>query len=311
MAANLDRPGSANPKARILAEALPYIRAYHGKTLVIRFGGHAMADPVLKAGFARDVALLRLVGMKPIVVHGGGWRIDELLRQTGKESRRHHGIRITDESTLTIVEMALGELNQELVGLINRHGGRAVGLNGQDGRFIHARRLTLAAGEKDDTDLGFVGDVESIDLDLIELLLSRNFIPVIMPIGVGADGTAYHINSDLLAGRLARALEAEKLILMTNVPGVRDRAGKLAFILTAREAEAFLRDGVVDGGMRPRVTAALQAVREGVQSVHIIDGGVPSALLLEILTAEGVGTALRSDSGPHFLDASRDYLLAQ
>jgi acetylglutamate kinase len=309
----VDRPRSANPKARILAEALPYIRAYHGKTLVIRFGGSAMADPVLKAGFARDVALLRLVGMKPIVVHGGGWRIDELMRQTGMESRRHRGVRITDERTLTIVEMALGELNQELVGLINRHGGRAVGLNGQDGRFIHARRMTLppdGAADAEAPDLGFVGDVESIDVDLIDLLLSRNFIPVIMPIGVGADGTAYHINSDLLAGRLARTLGAEKLILMTNVPGVRNHAGKIAYILTASEAEALLRDGVVDGGMRPRVTAALQAVREGVRSVHIIDGGVPSALLLEVLTAEGVGTALRSDAGPHFLEDSRGYLLA-
>jgi len=302
---------TANPKARILAEALPYIRAYHGKTLVIRFGGNAMADPVLKAGFARDVALLRLVGMKPIVVHGGGWRIDELMRQTGMESRRHRGVRITDERTLTIVEMALGELNQELVGLINRHGGRAVGLNGQDGRFIHARGMTRPPDDGDSPDLGFVGDVESIDVDLIDLLLSRNFIPVIMPIGVGADGTAYHINSDLLAGRLARTLEAEKLILMTNVPGVRDRSGKIVYILTASEAEAFLRDGVVDGGMRPRVTAALDAVREGVHSVHIIDGGVTSALLLEVLTAEGVGTALRPDAGPHFLEDSRGYLLAE
>jgi acetylglutamate kinase len=302
---------AANPKARILAEALPYIRAYHGKTLVIRFGGHAMADEVLKAGFARDVALLRLVGMKPIVVHGGGWRIDELLRQTGKESRRHRGVRITDENTLTIVEMALGELNQELVGLINRHGGRAVGLNGQDGRFIHARKIGHAEDEGDSIDVGFVGDIDSIDTGLVDLLLSRNFIPVIMPIGVGADGTAYHINSDLLAGRLARVLEAEKLVLMTNVPGVHDRAGKLIYVLRATEAETLLRAGVVDGGMRPRVTAALQAVREGVRSVHIIDGGVPSALLLEILTAEGVGTALRSDAGPHFLEASRDYLLAQ
>jgi acetylglutamate kinase len=301
---------TANPKARILAEALPYIRAYHGKTLVIRFGGHAMADDALKAGFARDVALLRLVGMKPIVVHGGGWRIDELLRRTGKESRRHRGVRITDEGTLTLIEMALGELNQELVALINRHGGRAVGLDGQDGRFIHARRMTLPPDDAGDIDLGFVGDVESIDSGLIELLLSRNFIPVIMPIGVGTDGTAYHINSDLLAGRLARTLEAEKLILMTNVPGVHDRNGKLVYVLPAAEAEAMLRDGVVEGGMRPRVSAALQAVREGVRSVHIIDGGVPSALLLEILTAEGVGTALRSDAGPPFLEASRDYLLA-
>ena len=302
---------TVNPKARILAEALPYIRAYHGKTLVIRFGGSAMADPALKAGFARDVALLRLVGMKPIIVHGGGWRIDELMRQMGMQSRRHRGLRITDERTLTVVEMALDELNQELTGLINMHGGRAVGLNGQDGRFIHARRMSVSPeeAEQDAPDLGFVGDIESIDTDLIHLLLSRQFIPVIMPIGVGVDGTAYHINSDLLAGRLARTLEAEKLILMTNVPGVRDRSGRLAYILTASEAEALLRDGVVDGGMRPRVTAALRAVREGVRSVHIIDGGVPSALLLEILTAEGVGTAVRTDAGPHFLEDSRGYLL--
>lgn len=307
-----DRPMAANPKARILAEALPYIRAYHDKTLVIRFGGHAMADPVLKAGFARDVALLRSVGMKPIVVHGGGWRIDELMQQMGMQSRRHHGIRVTDERTLTIVEMALDELNQELTGLINTHGGRGVGLNGQDGRFIHARPMLLPSADPPDDcpDLGFVGDIESIDTDLIHLLLSRNFIPVIMPIGVGADGAAYHINSDLLAGRLARTLEAEKLILMTNVPGVHDRAGKLVYILTASEAERLLQDGVVEGGMRPRLAAALRAVREGVRSVHIIDGGVPSALLLEVLTAEGVGTAVRSDSGPHFLEDSRGYLLA-
>src|SRR5208282_3738633 len=189
---------AANPKARVLAEALPYIRAYHGKMLVIRFGGHAMADAALKAGFARDVALLHSVGMKPSVVHGGG-------------------VRVTDERTLTIIEMALDELNQELTGLINTRGGRAVGLNGQDGRFIHARQKTLPPDEAGDEapDLGFVGDIESIDTDLIYLLLSQNFIPVIMPIGVGVDGAAYHINYDLLAGRLARALEAEKLILMT------------------------------------------------------------------------------------------------
>jgi len=304
---------SANPKARILAEALPYIRAYHGKTLVIRFGGNAMADPALKRGFARDVALLRSVGMKPIVVHGGGWRIDALMRQMGMESRRHRGLRVNDERTLTVVEMALDELNQELTGLINTQGGRAVGLNGQDGRFIHARRMTLPPQDATEAepDLGFVGDIESIDVDLIHLLVSRNFIPVIMPIGVGADGTAYHINSDLLAGRLARTLEAEKLILMTNVPGVRDRSGRLAYILTASEADALLREGIVEGGMRPRVTAALRAVREGVRSVHIIDGGVPSALLLEVLTAEGVGTAVRADTGPNFLEDSRGYLLAE
>jgi acetylglutamate kinase len=295
-------------KGRILAEALPYIRAYHGKTLVVRFGGKAMTDPALKAGFARDVALLRSVGMKPIVVHGGGWRVDELTQQMGIENRRHRGVRITDERTLTVVEMALGELNQELAGLINKHGGRAVGLNGQDGRFIHARRKMLDA---DLTDLGFVGEVESIDTDLIELLLSREFVPVIMPIGVGADGTAYHINSDLLAGILARSLQAEKLILMTNIAGVHGRDGKLVYIITASEAEALLRDGVVQGGMVPRVSAALDAVRQGVRSVHIIDGGVPSALLLEILTASGVGTAVRSDAGPHFLEDSKAYLFAE
>ena len=299
-------------KARILAEALPYIRAYHGKTLVIRFGGQAMSDPALKAGFARDVALLRLVGMKPIVVHGGGWRIDELTKQMGIETRRHRGVRITDDRTLTLIEMALEELNQELTGLINRHGGRAVGLDGQDGRFIHATKRTLAPidGVPETQDLGFVGEVDSVDLELVQLLLSRNFIPVIMPIGVGADGAAYHINSDLLAGRLARALNAEKLVLMTNVPGVRDRDGKLAYILTANEAEGLLADGSVEGGMRPRLTAALQAVREGVRSVHIIDGVVPSALLLEVLTPEGVGTAVRADTGPHFFEDSRSYLFA-
>ena len=293
-------------KGRILAEALPYIRAFHGKTLVIRFGGSAMADPALKAGFARDVALLRLVGMKPIVVHGGGWQIDELMRQMGLTSRRYHGQRVTDEQTLTVVEMALGKANQELTSLINLQGGRAVGLDGQDGRFIHARRMAAPAGAPD---LGFVGDVESIDVALIELLLSRNFVPVIMPIGVAGDGTTYHINSDLLAGRLARALEAEKLILMTNVEGVRGRDGKLTYILTARDAEALLRDNVVQGGMEPRLIAALRAVREGVRSVHIINGGVPSALLLEVLTAEGVGTAVRSDDGPNFFDDSRTFLM--
>ena len=295
-------------KARVLAEALPYIRAFSGKTIVVRFGGPAMADPVLKEGFARDVALLRLVGMKPIVVHGGGWNIDALMQQMGLQSRRYRGMRITDERTLTVVEMALSELNQELTSLINRHGGRAVGLDGQDGRFIRARRMAVSSEGPEAPDLGLVGDVEDIDTGLIDLLLSRQFVPVVMPIGVSADGTAYHINSDLLAGQLARALRAEKLILMTNSGGVHDRAGMLAYILTASEAEALLHDGVVHEDMQPRLTAALDAVREGVRSVHIIDGGVPSALLLEVLTAEGVGTAVRSDSGPHFFDDSKAYL---
>jgi acetylglutamate kinase len=296
-------------KANILAEALPYLRAFHGKTIVIRFGGQAMADQALKAGFARDVALLRLVGMKIVVVHGGGWGIDALMRKMGLESKRYRGHRITDERTLTVVEMALSELNQELTSLINREGGRAVGLDGQDGRFIRACPMAAPTADRDAPDLGFLGDVESIDTTLIELLLSRDFVPVVMPIGVAADGTTYHINSDLLAGRLARALEAEKLVLMTNIAGVLDRDGKLAYILTASAADELLRDHVVHGGMEPRLTAALRAVREGVRSVHIIDGSVPSALLLEVLTAEGVGTAVRSDTDANFFADSRAYLL--
>jgi acetylglutamate kinase len=296
-------------KANILAEALPYLRAFHGKTIVVRFGGEAMADQALKAGFARDVALLRLVGMKIVVVHGGGWGIDALMRKMGLESKRYRGHRITDERTLTVVEMALSELNQELTGLINREGGRAVGLDGQDGRFIHACPMAVPADDPDAPDLGFLGDVESIDTAIIELLLSRDFVPVVMPIGVAADGTTYHINSDLLAGRLARALEAEKLVLMTNIAGVLDRNGKLAYILTASAADELLRAHVVHGGMEPRLTAALRAVREGVRSVHIIDGSMPSALLLEVLTAEGVGTAVRSDTDANFFADSRAYLL--
>jgi acetylglutamate kinase len=305
-------PSSAVPagqKARILSEALPFIRAFHASTLIIRFGGGAMADPALKEGFARDVALLQLVGMKPIIVHGGGWRIDQLLQTMGVEIRRHRGMRVVDEPTLNVIEMALGEINQELVGLINRFGAKAVGLNGQDGRFIHARRMALPheSGAGEPPNLGLVGDVERIDPDIIHLLVSRGFIPVIMPIGVGTDGTAYHINSDIFAGQLARTLHAEKLILMTNVPGVVDRDGRLAFVLTASDADGLLRDGAVQEDMQPRLIAALAAVREGVRSVHIIDGGVPNALLLEVLTNSGVGTALRSDAGPHFLADSRSY----
>lgn len=301
---------SAATTARTLAEALPYLRAYHGKTIVIRFGGRAMADPGLKANFARDVALLRLVGMKPIVVHGGGWRIDELLATMGMPSQRQHGLRVTDAKTLTVVEMALDELNQELTGLINQHGGRAVGINGQDGRFIRAakRREMPVAGEAA-VDLGYVGDVQSIDVELVNLLLSRGFVPVVMPVGVADDGTAYHILSDRLAGELARTLGAEKLILMTNAQGVTGRDGNLAYILTAREVESLLAEGRVHGEVLERAAAAVEAVRAGVRSVHIIDGGVPSALLLEVLTAEGVGTAIRSDDGPHFLEDSRAYLL--
>ena len=297
------RPAMA---ARVLAEAMPYLREYHGKVLVVRFGGRAMADPALMTAFARDVALLRLSGMKLIVVHGGGWRVDALMRQVGLAPRREGGYRVTDAEALNVIEMALDELNQELTGLVNRHGGRAVGINGQDGRFIRARRMSAPGG----IDLGFVGDVAGIDIELVNLLLSREFVPVIMPIGVGDDGTAYHINSDRLAGLLARSLRAEKLVLMTNAAGIAGRDGRLAYILRAAEAQALLDEHRVDAEMVPRVQAALDAVREGVRSVHIIDGGVPDALLLEVLTADGVGTAIRSDAGPDFLEDSRAYLLA-
>lgn len=300
-------PGPA-VTARVLAEAMPYLRAYRGGALVVRFGGRAMAEPELKAAFARDVALLGLVGMKPIVVHGGGWRIDELMRKMGRSPERHRGRRVTDAQTLDLIEMVLDELNQELTGLVNRHGARAVGLNGQDGRFIRAERLR--DGGSPEPDVGFVGDVAGVDVELVHLLLSRDFVPVVLPIGVGEDGTPYHVSSDRLAAALARALGAEKLILMTNVAGVPDRNGRLAPILRASEAEALLREGFVADDLVPRVTAAVRAVREGVRSVHIIDGGVPSALMLEVLTADGVGTAIRSDSGPHFLEDSRAYLLA-
>jgi acetylglutamate kinase len=291
--------------ARVLAEAMPYLRAYHGTTFVVRFGGRAMADAELMRAFASDVALLRLAGMKPIVVHGGGWRIDALMRKVGVEPRRHRGRRITDAQTLTIVEMVLDELNQELTGLVNQHGGRAIGLNGQDGRFLRARALPAADG----IELGFVGEIAGVDVELIELLLTRGFVPVVLPIGVADDGTAYHLDSDLVAGTIARALRAEKLVLMTNVAGLTDRGGNLAYIVSAREAEALLREGVVDEALAPRVAAAVDAVRNGVRSVHIIDGGVKRALMLEVLTADGVGTAVRSDTGPDFFTDSRAYLL--
>ena len=291
--------------AHTLAEALPYLRAYHGKTIVVRFGGRAMADPALKDNFARDVALLRLVGMKPVVVHGGGWRIDELLATMGMPTRRHGGVRVTDAKTLTVVEMALDEINQELTGLVNRHGGRAVGINGQDGRFIRAVPRRGDGG----ADLGGGGDVDGVDTELVDLLLTRAFVPVVLPLGVAEDGTAYHIDSDRLAGALARALKAEKLILMTNSGGLRDARGEIAYVRTAKEVDAMLAAGAIGEELAPRAAAAVEAVRNGVRSVHLIDGGLASALLLEVLTAEGAGTAVRSDDGPHFLDDSRAYLL--
>ena len=246
-------------KVQVLADALPYIRSFHGKTFVIKYGGNAMTEPALKAAFARDIAMLRLVGMNPVVVHGGGPQINELLEKMGIRSEFRRGMRVTDEKTITVVEMVLGELNQEIVGLINQYGGKAIGLSGQDGRFIRARKMLLPAegSEQSPLDIGLVGEIESIDPEILNLHFSRSFIPVVMPIGVGADGEAYNINADLVAGKLAEILKAEKLILMTNTPGVLDKDGNLITNLTAREIEALFADGTIHGGMLPKLASAL------------------------------------------------------
>ena len=296
--------------AQILSDALPYIRGFHGKTFVIKYGGNAMTDPSLRAAFGSDIALLRLVGMNPIVVHGGGPQINELLDKLGVKPEFRRGMRVTDEKTMKVVEMVLGELNQEIVGLINQHGGRAVGLNGQDAQFIHARKMLLAAaeGETEALDLGLVGEIERVDADLVNHLSARGYIPVVMPIGVGAKGEAYNINADLVAGRLAETLRAEKLLILTNASGVLDREGRILNNIRAAEVERLLQDGTARGGMLPKLDAALHAVRHGVRSVHIVDGRVPNALLLEVLTSEGVGTTIVPDDAPQFLADSRRYL---
>lgn len=288
---------SSSLKAQILAEALPYIQRFHDKAIVIKYGGNAMTEPQLKAGFARDVVMLKLVGMNPVIVHGGGPQIGDLLKTMGIPSEFRQGMRVTDDKVMNVVEMVLGELNQEIVGLINQYGGRAVGLTGQDGAFIHARKMLLKSdtNQGDLVDIGLVGEIEKIDPELINLLDSRDFIPVIAPIGVGADGEAYNINADLVAGKLAETLNAEKLVLMTNTTGVLDKNGTLLTGLTASEIEALFADGTIHGGMLPKIGSALDAVKNGVKSSHIIDGRVEHALLLEVLTNEGVGTMIKAD----------------
>jgi acetylglutamate kinase len=283
-------------KAHILAEALPYIQRFHDKTIVVKYGGNAMIEPALKAGFARDVVMLKLVGMNPVIVHGGGPQIGELLKAMGITSEFRQGMRVTDERTMNVVEMVLGELNQEIVGLINRHGGRAVGLTGQDGAFIHARKMLLKSDTAQDemVDIGLVGEIERIDPELINLLDTRDFIPVVAPIGVGENGEAYNINADLVAGKLAETLRAEKLVVLTNTRGVLDKDGKLITGLTGTEVDALFADGTIHGGMLPKIGSALEAIRNGVKSCHIIDGRVEHALLLEVLTSEGVGTMIRA-----------------
>ena len=288
---------SASEKASILAEALPYIRRFNDKTIVIKYGGNAMTEDHLKDCFARDVVLLKLVGMNPVVVHGGGPQINDLLARVGKQGEFIQGMRVTDRETMDIVEMVLGGLvNKEIVSLINQHGGRAVGLTGKDGGFIKAKKLFLK-GDKDDeqVDIGQVGEVVSIDPELVSLLDTRDFIPVVAPIGVGENGEAFNINADLVAGKLAETLKAEKLILMTNTPGVLDKNGNLLTGLTESKIKALVADGTISGGMLPKLASCLEAVRNGVNTVQIIDGRVEHALLLEILTDEGVGTLIRAE----------------
>jgi acetylglutamate kinase len=287
---------SARQKARDLAEALPYIQRFHGKTIVIKYGGNAMIDENLKQGFARDVVLLKLVGMNPVVVHGGGPHINALLNRVGKRSEFVDGMRVTDEETMDLVEMVLGgSVNKEIVNLINQQGGMAVGLTGKDGGFIRARKLKVRSRDDDEwLDIGQVGEVVAIDPELITLLDSGDFIPVVAPIGVGKDGEAYNINADLVAGTLAITLQAEKLILLTNTAGVLDREGGVMTGLGIARVNELIADGTISGGMLPKVQCALDAVANGVKTAHIIDGRVEHALLLEILTDEGVGTLIKS-----------------
>lgn len=285
--------------ARVLSEALPYIQRFAGKTIVIKYGGNAMVADELKNGFARDVVLMKLVGFMPVVVHGGGPQIGTLLERLGKTSRFVDGMRVTDSETMDVVEMVLGGLvNKEIVMLINRHGGSAVGLSGKDGDLVRARKLTLkrSAPELDAPeiiDLGHVGEVESIDPSIVNMLVRDHFIPVIAPIGIGADGRAYNINADLVAGKLAEVLQAEKLILLTNTAGILDRQQKLLTGLKAAQVERLIADGTIHGGMLPKVRCALDAINAGVNAAHIIDGRVQHAVMLELFTDEGVGSLIR------------------
>ena len=284
-------------KAQILAEALPYIKRFFDKTIVIKYGGNAMTDAHLKECFAQDVVLLKLVGMNPVVVHGGGPQINEMLDKLGKKGEFIQGMRVTDEETMDVVEMVLGgQVNKEIVNLINRHGGKAVGLTGQDGNFIHAHKL-LMPDNNDPTkmiDVGQVGEITAIDPSIINFLDTGDFIPVVAPIGVGANSETYNINADVVAGKLAEILGAEKLILLTNTPGVLDKAGNLLTGLTPKQIDDLVADGTLSGGMLPKISSALDAARSGVKTVHIIDGRVEHALLLEVLTDEGVGTLIKA-----------------
>jgi acetylglutamate kinase len=284
-------------KAEILAEAMPYIRRFHGRLVVVKYGGNAMTDANLKQSFAEDVVLLKLVGLNPVVVHGGGPQIEQMLNKVGKKGEFVQGMRVTDAETMEIVEMVLaGQVNKEIVELINKAGGKAVGLTGQDGGLIRARKLLIDSKDKpgEQIDIGMVGDIQSIDPLIIQTLTSSGFIPVIAPIGSGENGETYNINADVVAGKVAEVLKAEKLVLMTNTPGVLDKQGKLITGLTARRIDDLFADGTISGGMLPKISSALDAAKAGVNAVHIIDGRVDHALLLEIMTDHGVGTMIRS-----------------
>lgn len=286
--------------ARVLSEAVPYIRRFAGKTIVIKYGGNAMVDDHLKSGFARDVVLMKLVGINPVVVHGGGPQIGQLLHKIGKQTEFIEGMRVTDSETMDVVEMVLGGLvNKEIVNLIHRHGGNAVGLTGKDGDLIRARKLTITrksneSPHDEQVDLGQVGEVASIDASVVNLLVRGDFIPVIAPIGVGDDGFSYNINADLVAGKMAEVLGAEKLILLTNTRGLLDRDGALLSGLNVVRIGELIADGTIHGGMLPKIRCAVDAVQSGVKSAHIIDGRIEHAVLLELFTDEGIGTLIRS-----------------
>ena len=287
----------AKTTAEVLTTALPYIQRYVGKLIVVKYGGNAMTDPELESSFARDIVLLKTVGLHPVVVHGGGPQVDNLLKELGRKSERIDGMRVTDKSTMDIVEMVLGgSVNKSIVSLINKHGGRAIGLTGKDANLILAKKLIMekigADGIAVPVDLGFVGDVVSVNKDVINMLIASDFIPVIAPLGVDNEGNAYNINADLVAGKVAEFLQAEKLMLLTNIKGVLGRDGEVVTGLTPKKVDSLIEDGTISGGMIPKIQCALDAVRSGVKSAVIVDGRVPHATLLEIFTNEGVGTLI-------------------
>jgi acetylglutamate kinase len=292
-------PEAAKNVAHVLTEAMPYIQRFGGKTVVIKYGGNAMVDEELKNSFARDIVLMKLVGINPVVVHGGGPQIGRLLDRLGKESEFVQGMRVTDAETMDVVEMVLGGLvNKEIVNLINRHGGSAVGLTGKDGDLIRARKMVITREHSEElapeiVDIGHVGEVASIDASVVDMLVHGDFIPVVAPIGVGEDGRSYNINADLVAGKMAEVLQAEKLILLTNTAGLLDKQGNLLTGLTLERVDRLIADGTITGGMLPKISCALDAVKGGVNSAHIIDGRVQHAVMVELFTDEGVGTLIR------------------